>query len=753
MNEVLDFHKSAYFNQISGAKEVINLITGKMLELRPRTEVELKPFLEQKHIYQKFMSGPVAVDFRDLIRDAYEGDIAYAAARIKAEYDMEAVFTIQGDVKLWLNGSVLLTQLNGNSNPSSYIVENEKAIIPVCLKQGWNEILVKSINYRGNWGFELVVGFPRYPHLWARDYLMSVRATFPFDEMEGLEGFAWIGPFKNTGFQETAEEQIFNLDTPLVIENNGISYTGEYYSESNRLQWLPRFLKEEDESQFDYRQLFGDMNACAYALTYCDSEKYPEAVLDISYSCPIKIFIDGNQVFSSSIGGFTSIPVNSSKTFHEILVKCANEQGGWNFSGHIHSGTDRNINRIPFIQEVKGKSVKWICVGPFRLITDNVNSENLLDIPFAPELKVQFNRPYPLGDYSEAFWRLKTPDIYIRPYMDGIFFGQWFYAVQVGLYGLFVASKKLGNKEYCSYFIDSMSVMAEYYDYARWDRKRFINPTLIPRSCELKELDPCGTIGVAMIEAYLQSGNEKLLPVIRRIGEAVMNDIPRFNDGTFYRIHTMWADDLYMSCPFLIRMGCLTGEQKYFTEVYKQVRGFHTRLWMEDKNLYSHIYFTKEAQPNRVPWGRGNGWIAVTLTEILLHLPENEEKRDEILDKFREFSKGIVSVQDKSGMWHQVLDKTESYEETSCTAMFVLSLARGVKYGWLDNSYFVPIKKGWEALLKKCIDLDGNTYGVCLGSGCSMEGKYYYDIPTHQNDDHGTGIILLAASEVMDLDL
>ena len=103
-----------------------------------------------------------------------------------------------------------------------------------------------------------------------------------------------------------------------------------------------------------------------------------------------------------------------------------------------------------------------------------------------------------------------------------------------------------------------------------------------------------------------------------------------------------------------------------------------------------------------------------------------------------------------NGMWHQVMDRDdeESYPETSGTAMFALSLARGVNNGWLDEGYKDCIKKAWSALLENSIDKDGNIYGVSMGSGLSKKAEYYFKIDTAMNDDHGTGVILAAAKEI-----
>ncbi|MEG2350671.1 MAG: glycoside hydrolase family 88 protein, partial [Hungatella sp.] len=78
--------------------------------------------------------------------------------------------------------------------------------------------------------------------------------------------------------------------------------------------------------------------------------------------------------------------------------------------------------------------------------------------------------------------------------------------------------------------------------------------------------------------------------------------------------------------------------------------------------------------------------------------------------------------------------------------------ARGVKHGWLEAADYLPgIQKAWKGLLTHSIDREGNIYGVCMGSGCSMDSEYYDTIPTVKNDDHGTGVILAAAGELYEM--
>lgn len=140
-----------------------------------------------------------------------------------------------------------------------------------------------------------------------------------------------------------------------------------------------------------------------------------------------------------------------------------------------------------------------------------------------------------------------------------------------------------------------------------------------------------------------------------------------------------------------------------------------------------------------------------SLTELLAVMPDNDPEREEILEIFQTLCGGYLKLQGKEGMWHQVLTFPHSFQETSCTAMFIYGFARGVRYGWLKNrdDYAKAALLGWRALCKIAVDWKGNIYGVCRGSGYSFSKEYYAnDLGWNVNDTHGTGIVMLAAIEV-----
>ena len=102
-------------------------------------------------------------------------------------------------------------------------------------------------------------------------------------------------------------------------------------------------------------------------------------------------------------------------------------------------------------------------------------------------------------------------------------------------------------------------------------------------------------------------------------------------------------------------------------------------------------------------------------------------------------------------MWRQLIDKPDSYLESSSTAMFIYGIATAINEGWLDKEYAGIAVNGWKGLEQK-IREDGQVEGICKGTGTVENIKYYYDRPTILNDIHGLGAILLAGAEMIKLD-
>jgi rhamnogalacturonyl hydrolase YesR len=122
--------------------------------------------------------------------------------------------------------------------------------------------------------------------------------------------------------------------------------------------------------------------------------------------------------------------------------------------------------------------------------------------------------------------------------------------------------------------------------------------------------------------------------------------------------------------------------------------------------------------------------------------------RARVLRLFRAHAQALASLQAGDGLWHQMLDRTDTYTETSCSAMFTFALARGVNRGWLDAGAYGPVAQaGWNGLTTR-IDNQGHVIGTCIGTGYADDYVFYYHRPS-TDDIHGYGPVLLAGAEMI----
>ncbi len=269
-----------------------------------------------------------------------------------------------------------------------------------------------------------------------------------------------------------------------------------------------------------------------------------------------------------------------------------------------------------------------------------------------------------------------------------------------------------------------------------------------------KELDDCGAMGGGLIEVYKIDKRDDYLEYINKAADHILNKQERLADGTFVRLFpyemTLWGDDLYMSIVFLARMGDLTGDQKYFDDAAKQVINFAKYLYSSTTQLYYHCWYSDIYTNGVAHWGRANGWILLAQADLLQYLPVNHPKREELLSIFRQHIVGLSRYQSKSGLWHQLLNKSDSYLETSCSAMFTYAIAKGVNNGWIEKRYQSIAQRGWEGIKTK-VQSDGQVKDICIGTGTSTDLAFYYKRPVKLNDIHGLGAVLMAGLEVIKL--
>ena len=187
-------------------------------------------------------------------------------------------------------------------------------------------------------------------------------------------------------------------------------------------------------------------------------------------------------------------------------------------------------------------------------------------------------------------------------------------------------------------------------------------------------------------------------------------------------------------------------------------RAMRRRIYLDRAALMARLYVAKLQQPNGLfhhgpdaPffWGRGNGWVAAGLAEILAELPRNHRDYPAIAAGYRKMMAALLAHQAEDGMWHQLIDRPDAWPETSGTAMFGFALATGFRRGILtDATYGVAARKAWQAL-DAYAGPDGKLSNVCVGTGQSQDAGYYLARPTVTGDLHGQAALMWFAAEMV----
>jgi unsaturated rhamnogalacturonyl hydrolase len=247
---------------------------------------------------------------------------------------------------------------------------------------------------------------------------------------------------------------------------------------------------------------------------------------------------------------------------------------------------------------------------------------------------------------------------------------------------------------------------------------------------------------------------------------------PRTSLGGFWHKsryeYQMWLDGLYMGSPFYAEYGKVFNKSDAFDDVAKQV--FLMEKYMRDPQtgLLYHGWDEKKIQKwaddstglSESFWGRGMGWYGMAILDILDFIPQNFQHRDSLIHTFQRFANAIVKYQDESGCWYQVVDqgtRSGNYLEASASCMFVYALAKGVRLGYLDNTYLDEIEKGYNGIISKFVSGSGTDIKlnkICksagLGQPDSRDGTfgYYVGEDIVSDDGKGLGPFLTAGIEV-----
>lgn len=267
----------------------------------------------------------------------------------------------------------------------------------------------------------------------------------------------------------------------------------------------------------------------------------------------------------------------------------------------------------------------------------------------------------------------------------------------------------------------------------------------------LDRLDDFGALASGLLDLDELRDKEAVKEYLERVKHYIEFQQDRLNDGTFARNRfgytTLWGDDMFMSIPFLVRAARIFNENKCIEDAINQVVNFNKHLQNTANGLYFHCKYENLKQHGVAHWGRANGWMVLAQCELLDHLPRAHPHREELIKILQDHLVNLSRYQSESGMWHQLIDKSDSFPESSSTAMFTYGFARAVNQGWMDDIYSQVAIAGWNGLAQNITE-DGILKNVSMGFNIKQELPFYYKQPVEEFGEHGVGAAMLAGAEM-----
>ena len=322
--------------------------------------------------------------------------------------------------------------------------------------------------------------------------------------------------------------------------------------------------------------------------------------------------------------------------------------------------------------------------------------------------------------------------------------------------GMLLASDATGDQKYADYTFKRLKFLADIRpSFMKLEQQ---NPEARDAMYSVNHphaLDDAGAMCAAMIKAEQTKIAADLNPMIDNFIDFISNKQQRFDDGTLSRNrplpNSLWLDDLFMSVPALAQMGKYTGQTKYYDDAVKQVLQFSKRMFNYDKGLFMHGWIQEMPEHPQFHWARANGWAVMTMVELLEVLPTDYAGRDQVLDLLKRHIRGLANYQSPLGFWHQLIDKNDSYLETSATAIYTYAIARAINRGYIDEQVYGPmVCLAWNAVASKVTE-KGQVEGTCVGTGMGFDPAFYYYRPINVFAAHGYGPVMLAGAEMIEL--
>lgn len=574
-----------------------------------------------------------------------------------------------------------------------------------------------------------------------------------------------------------AQESSSNkMEDPLiVIERVGDKIIRETPFEF-QLKLRPNSNQFDFVQHVDFGRTFGlGKPGIAYALSQLESRLDTSFIVQVSHNDGLVIWINGQEVYKKEgsrkvnikprerdIGLESECKISLKKGINKILVKSQTQGNEWIFylqpkgaliEDRMPWSPTIGLTKMPGVDSEVAKLTNWLVMGPFEVNTKNDG----------PEKEYKIGKLYWDGT-KNLTWTIPKIEVFADVMNPKPFWGtyyNWNYHTGGVAWAMANLSEASGRKEYGDYankWTDFMLEKKPFIGYQVNEMNGFQSTHHQLFNTPLLDFTAAPALPfIYRLAKHSTFDNRKAYKdFVDTIKQYVIHQQIRLPQGNFTREtpkkFTTWADDMYMGIPFIIQAALETSDPKekeaLLNDAANQILAFNSQVFDTSVNLYQHAQYS--TQKAKLPyWSRANGWGIWATTEVLLHLPENHPLRKQIMAYYLKHVAALIKLQDeRSGGWHNVLDRRDSYLELSGTAILTMAIARGVNNGWLKSAaQKAAAINGWK-YITSCIETNGTVHNICVGTMSSENVDDYMTRPKIDDDSHGILGLIFAGIEM-----
>jgi rhamnogalacturonyl hydrolase YesR len=539
----------------------------------------------------------------------------------------------------------------------------------------------------------------------------------------------------------------------------------------------------------DFRRTFGQTEAAvAYAYSTLTANTDTSLMIQIGHADGCRVWLNRRLVYEGSGNQNADIVfdersvelpyqffVDLKKGDNELLIKAECAGKPWIVylqpppgKGAVALGKPEplkiGLKSMRTIDSSVAAITNWILIGPFANPIRNGRRIGL-EVEYAPEREIQFGQMY-AGLNGPITWTIPKIEIagalyQFQPWGSN---DAWNYHNAGVAWAMQVLAKATGQEKYRQYGAQYCDFHLQSIPYVEHQVKELhlfhsANHQLIETPLLDFTLAPALPIIYRLRQESDFPGRVRYVQFIERMIHYAQHEQVRLPGVQIYtrttpEKYTTWVDDMFMGIPFLVQAAQYVTDphlsHSLLDDAAEQIIGFNTQVWDQEAGLYHHARYSQ--RPAKLPhWSRANGWGIWAVTEVLAVLPPQHRRYRQILAHYRRHVDALLKLQNSAGFWHNVLDRPDSREEVSGTAIFTMAIARGINQDWLGHEkYRQAAERGWAAIQSR-IKPDGTVQDICMGTMCSEDVNYYLNRPFYDDDTHGLLAVLFAGLEMHQL--